>query len=263
MVDDARAVLRIFSGPEGRAVRLGEVLEWLAERDELVITDAVDAVLNALANAPCELYWHQPGKGAKLIAVDREWFNTKSGAPGTQPVQGRRVLSRGIEGGAQVHPMAGSLGRGMVGFCAWLKRWRVTTSAAGPERGAWWGVVLRESDARRLWGWGEVVQAEAPRVPSVAPAVVIAEADVVDWADVRLNHKVLFPAGLATWPASFCIIAWQFHMRGGRKPSRGPETIKQMAAALGVGQTTVADMLKRGEEGARSRQIVLGGKKVA
>lgn len=143
----SKPVPRIGSGPDGRAVHLNTVAKWLAERDDLAPDDAYGRLLDTLARLePGAVHWlanDSEGYGQPLPVRD-EWFATSDGAPGF--ANGRRVISRGIGRHTPPPVPAPSLSRGAEGFASWL-RWRTDLRPF---------LIVAESVARRLWGWGEV-----------------------------------------------------------------------------------------------------------
>lgn len=253
MVADAVLSACIGPGDDGQAVRLGAVVAMLAERDKEARMVVAERVLLALEESQCELYRPRPGEYAVKHTADGEWFETVSGAPGPKSQPGRRVLSRSILDGGQPCVNAKSLGRGMPGLLAWLKGWchLMKVGEAGPGWGAWWHVVLRESDARRLWGWGEVAPAEALRVPGVAPAVTITEADVTDWPSLvlyRLESVCLFGEDTQkrpTWSSEHvAILAAQLHQEC--QAGRGKGALARLAKELGTSRQALIGSQKPG-----------------
>lgn len=145
--EPAQGVLRIGPGPEGRAVRLGALAQWLANRDDLAPQDAWGRLFNDLARLePGAVHWlaHDSEGYGQPLPVRDEWFATSDGAPGF--ANGRRVFSRGIGRYTPPPAPATCLGPGAVGLVAWL---RCRTDLRP-------GLIVAESVARRLWGWGEV-----------------------------------------------------------------------------------------------------------
>ena len=143
--EPAQSVPRIGPGLEGRAVRLSALAQWLANRDDIAPQDAWGRLFNDLARLePGAVRWlalDSEGYGQPLPVHD-EWFATNNGAPGF--ANGRRVFSRGIGRYTPPPDPAPSLGRGAEGFASWL-RWCTELRPF---------LIVAESVARRLWGWG-------------------------------------------------------------------------------------------------------------
>ena len=72
---------RIGKGVEGRAVRLGEVIGWIAAREEMPKGDAIDYAMQVLCGPEsCTLYQiHVEGCSGKPLDVNVEWFASHNG----------------------------------------------------------------------------------------------------------------------------------------------------------------------------------------
>ena len=208
--EPAQSVPRIGPGLEGRAVRLSALAQWLANRDDLALQDAWGRLLNDLARLePGAVHWlalDSEGYGQPLPVHD-EWFATNNGAPGF--ANGGRVFSRGIGRYTPPPDPAPSLGRGAEGFASWL-RWRTDLRPF---------LIVAESVARRLWGWG----VEAAPVLALVPAKASHDHALISTASPwRKDRKV--QAG--EWTGE--------RLTEKRKTLKGRDTTQQLAKLTGL-----------------------------
>ena len=233
---------RIKAGPDGKAVRLADLAQWLMVLHELSRQDAWGRILEAIAGpAPCLVYvLVNPDTGyAEPVPVREEWFDSADGSPG---LYDRRALSAGFFSDGTRRPLPPlkplpSVGRGHEGFVAWLKN--------QIKRGA--ALAVAESEARRLWGWG----------PEAAP-VVDAEPDApLDWAGM-VNA---FPKRRKGQPWSAeekSILRDEFQKRGGWKRakdggawSKDSAVQSALAAQLGMKRPALDKHLDNGPDHSR------------
>lgn len=226
--EPAQSVPRIGPGLEGRAVRLSALAQWLANRDDLAPQDAWGRLFNDLARLePGAVHWlalDSEGYGQPLPAHD-EWFATNNGAPGF--ANGRRVFSRGIGRYTPPPDPAPSLGRGAEGFASWL-RWRTGLRPF---------LIVAESVARRLWGWG--VEAQGTPVTDVP---VLAAGDVTDLeslARYRAQFAECAPQRRPPWTPEHTAIVWAAVKELGRGGAG------KVAGKLGMSPQNVRDLLQR------------------
>ena len=166
---------RIGKGVEGRAVRLGEVIGWIAAREEMPKGDAIDYAMQVLCGPEsCTLYQiHVEGCSGKPLDVNVEWFASHNGKEDGH-TGGRRILSRGLDPRGVPYPLpkppsAPALGYGMEGFTKWLRAHFLAALKANQqiEQALPWAVIA-QTDARRLFGW--CPPEEAVSVPTAVPA---------------------------------------------------------------------------------------------
>ena len=177
--ESAFCVPRIGPGPEGRAVYLETVAQWLAERDDLSLREAWDRLLDGLAVLdPWPVHWLKKGDVGygQLMQVRDEWFATHTGAHGPAG----RHYNPGFGKHAPPPPPAPCLGRGTSGFVAWLRK--------GFGSDDMQLLILAESEARRLWGWGSGVA-----VVAVAASLELEDVEtwpqLVEWRLANVNPK--------------------------------------------------------------------------
>lgn len=218
--EPAQSVPRIGPGLEGRAVRLSALAQWLANRDDLAPQDAWGRLLNDLARLePGAVRWlalDSEGYGQPLPVHD-EWFATNNGAPGF--ANGRRVFSRGIGRYTPPPDPAPSLGRGAEGFASWL-RWRTDLRPF---------LIVAESVARRLWGWG----ADSALSAAVVPLALAAQ--LSDWERLIAERNA---ADRFLWTQAHALVIQAEETR--RKAIKGTKGVRAaMAVEMSKGGKTI------------------------
>lgn len=220
---------RIGKGVEGRAVRLGEVIGWIAAREEMPKGDAIDYAMQVLCGPEsCTLYLiHVEGCSGKPLNVNVEWFASHNGKEDGH-TGGRRILSRGLDPRGVPYPLpkppsAPALGYGMEGFTKWLRAHFLAALKANQqiEQAVPWAVIA-QTDARRLFGWSPPEEAaSAAPVPAPAPAAVPA---------VLTREDVTSPETLDQFMQQFA------HLTGRessyKRPKWTPEIRKHLPGAL-------------------------------
>lgn len=169
--ESAFGVLRIKSGPDGGAVRLGVLVRDLMKRHDMARAEAVTEVLlpPLQGDSPPALYLLQQG-GNALALGDREWFNTGTGNPPPQP-RFKPIFAP---------PPLVSLGHGTAGAVAWVRlAWAAPQYAdAGMDVREALGsfLAVSEADAAAVWGWGAAQVVQLRVVGSTVAGVIETEA---------------------------------------------------------------------------------------
>lgn len=247
---------RFKEGPDGRVVRLADVVRWLVSVRELPLAIAVGRVCDALeGDAPPLVYridangWAVPGDSTS------EWFKFLSGKPGEPDIAS--MAPRAAHAWLAARDMRATLlmaphdlarcvngnGPGEIEYDS-----KVESPIEFSERRGGCGVIeaVDFATAHALWGWGTVAAPAtlADTVPAAPPAALGPDdvKDIETLASYYLQFKDLPPQQRPQWLHRHVAIARaavEAHGRGGKAA---------IARQLGMSEAGLWDLFKRHSE---------------
>lgn len=178
---------RFKDGPDGRVVRLADVVRWLMQAREMSFASAVRVVCAPLeGNAPPLVYRLDPVEDAKAEDEPCKWLRFFSGTEDLEELPPRvaraRLAARDMKASWLMKPYELARLVNTPGCHVEYDETKETPfefSERGDRTGGPCTLAVSFAVAHELWGWGTIVDAAADK--AAAPAGQLGRGDVTDF----------------------------------------------------------------------------------